>query len=156
MKTYIRLSLLALSTVVLLTASSSAQTLSKEGQDQKAIHDYLFDTFAEGRKTAFEGTGRDRGLKEVTILSETRVIHHGDEVLLPEGAERVASLFRHFAFHGDHLHRIKEVHVFPFSPDKAPPRSQQVTDFYRVQMPSIPLRTRNVSRDASAAGRHIP
>ncbi|MCB9939046.1 MAG: beta-agarase [Planctomycetaceae bacterium] len=139
MKTYIRLSLLALSTVVLLTASSSAQTLSKEGQDQKAIHDYLFDTFAEGRKTAFEGTGRDRGLKEVTILSETRVIHHGDEVLLPEGAERVASLFRHFAFHGDHLDRIQEVHVFPFSPDKAPPRSQQVTDFYRVQMPSIPL-----------------
>ncbi|NND95952.1 MAG: beta-agarase, partial [Pirellulaceae bacterium] len=35
---------------------------------------------------------------------------------------------------------IKEVRVFPFSPDNAPPRSVQVEDFYRVQMPSIPIR----------------
>ena len=123
-----------------------AQDLSKEGREQKAIHDYLFDTFVEGRETKYVGTGRDRGLKEVTILAETKEIRHGDEVLLPEGAERIAGLFRHFAFHGDHLDRIREVRVFPFSPDKAPPRSQQVKDFYRVQMPSIPLSDESTER----------
>lgn len=32
-------------------SESTAQTLSAEGQHQKAIHEYLFDTFLEGRKT---------------------------------------------------------------------------------------------------------
>ena len=52
-----------------------------------------------------------------------------------------------YGFHDDNraqrelkaLDRIKEVHIDPFSPDKAPPRSVQVKDFYRVQMPSIPI-----------------
>ncbi|MCM2374122.1 beta-agarase [Aporhodopirellula aestuarii] len=141
MQFFIRLTLLFFSVTMAGSYSnhSFAQTLSKEGQDQKAIHDYLFDSFVAGRETKFVGSGRDHGLKEVTVMAETREIRHGDEVLLPKGTERVAGLFRHFAFHGNHLDRIKEVHVFPFSPDKSPPRSQQVTDFYRVQMPSIPL-----------------
>ena len=117
----------------------SAQTLSQEGRDQKAIHDFLFDTFLQQRETKYVGSGGDRGLKEVTVLTESREIGHGSEVSLPEGAERIAGLFRHFAFHGANLDRVKEVHVFPFSPDKAPPRSQQIKEFYRVQMPSIPL-----------------
>ena len=136
---YCRLFLLIGTATIVTAAASHAQTLSKEGQDQKATHDYLFDTFLQGRETKFVGSGRDHGLKEVAITMETKEIRDGDELLLPEGAERVAGLFRHFAFHGDHLDRIKEVYVFPFSPDKAPPRSQQVKDFYRVQMPSIPL-----------------
>ena len=130
---------LALLASLACVAELPAQTLSKEGQDQKQIHDYLFETFVAGRETKFVGNGRDRGLKEVTILTETQEIRHNSEVLLPEGAERVAGMFRHFAFHGADLDRVKEVHVFPFSPEKAPPRSQQVKDFYRVQMPSIPL-----------------
>ena len=136
---FCRLILLIVSVTFVTAVASHAQTLSKEGQDQQAIHDYLFGTFLEGRETRFVGSGRDRGLKEVTVLKEMKEIRHGDEVLLPQGAERVAGLFRHFAFHGDHLDRVKEIYVFPFSPDKAPPRSQQVKDFYRVQMPSIPL-----------------
>jgi agarase len=119
--------------------ASTAQDLSKEGREQEAIHDYLFETFLEGRKTVYTGAGRDRGLKELTILEETREIHHGDELMLPAGTERIAGLFRHFAFHGADLDRIAEVRVFPFSPDKAPPRSKQVKEFYRVQMPSLPL-----------------
>jgi hypothetical protein len=94
-----------------------AQDLSKEGQQQKAIHDYLFETFLEGRKTVDTGTGRDRGLKELTILQETREIRHGDELMLPAGAERIAGMFRHFGFHGADLDQIAEVRVFPFSPD---------------------------------------
>jgi hypothetical protein len=113
--------------------------LSQEGQEQKAVHDYLFETFLEGRETVYTGNGRDRGLKELTILNETREIRHGDELVLPVGTERIAALFRHFGFHGADLYQISEVRVFPFSPDKAPPRSVQVEDFYRVQMPSIPL-----------------
>ncbi|MEO1993137.1 MAG: beta-agarase, partial [Pirellulales bacterium] len=95
--------------------------------------------FVEGRDTKYVGSGQDRGLKEITILADGQEIGHGDEVVLPEGAGRVAGLFRHFAFHGADLDRVKEVHVIPFSPNKAPPRSQQIKELYRVQMPSIPL-----------------
>jgi agarase len=133
------LPLLALVGLLNSLSALTAQELSKEGRDQQAIHDYLFDTFIAGRKTVFTGTGPDRGLKELTILKETREIRQGDELLLPAGVERVAALFRHFAFHGADLDRIKEVRVLPFSPDNAPPRSAQVKDFYRVQMPSLPL-----------------
>ncbi len=140
---------------------SLAQEPGKEGRDRKAIHDYLFDTFLKGRETKYVGSGRERGLKQVTILAKTQEIRHGDEVLLPEGAQRIAGMFRHFAFHGAHLDRVKEVYVFPFSPDKSPPRSQQVEDFYRVQMPSIPLsdqspqrmRIRFLMKDATATCR---
>ena len=116
-----------------------AQTLSQEGLERQAIHAYLFATFCEGREARYVGNGRDHGLKEVTIFKETKTLHDGDELLLPGGAERVAGLFRHFAFHGENLDVIKEVRVLPFSPNKAPPRSKQVKNFYRVQMPSIPL-----------------
>lgn len=133
------ISLFAVGTVLSATPVLPGQNLSKEGQQQKTKHDYLFETFLEGRKTLYTGAGRDRGLKELTILEETREIRHGDELMLPAGAERVAGMFRHFGVHGADLDRIAEVRVFPFSPDKAPPRSKQVKEFYRVQMPSIPL-----------------
>ena len=142
---------------IFLARPTFAQTLSQEGRAEKAVHDYVF-SFAKERQTKYLGTGKNRGLKELTILNETKEIRDGDEVWLPEGSERVAGLFRHFAFHGQNLDRIKEVHVFPFSPDKAPPRSQQVEDFYRVQMPSIPkanvaperMRIRFLMKDADA------
>lgn len=76
----------------------------------------------------------------VRILKETREIGHETELVLPPGTEKIAGLFRHFAFNGENLDRIKEVRVSPFDPDNAPPRSTQVKNFYRVQMPSIPLR----------------
>ncbi|TWT81549.1 Beta-porphyranase A precursor [Planctomycetes bacterium CA13] len=131
--------LIALVSIVSHTSNLTAQQLSQEGQNRKAIHDFLFDSFLQGRQTVYTGTGRDRGLKELTVLAQTHEIGDGDEILLPEGAERIAELFRHFAFHGADLHRVAEVRIFPFSPDKAPPRSKQVEDFYRVQMPSIAL-----------------
>ncbi|MEM9413276.1 MAG: hypothetical protein AAGA30_19360, partial [Planctomycetota bacterium] len=117
----------------------SAQELSEEGLRQKATHDFLFDEFIEDRETKYQGKNQNRALKEVTIFKATRELQHGDEILLPKGTERIAGLFRHFGFRGTNLDRIQKVHVYPFSPDKAPPRSVQVKDFYRVQMPSIPL-----------------
>ena len=130
--------ILLLAAILAGAPASTAQELSAEGRSRKAIHDSLFDSFLVGRKTVFAGSGREHGLKEVTVLQETREIRHGDELALPAGAERVAVLFRHFGFHGANLDRIKEVRVFPFSPGKAPPRSAQEKDFYRVQMPSLP------------------
>lgn len=121
------------------TAPLPKQTLSPEGLKKKTTHDYLFDTFSKDRETKYVGEGRDRGLKELTILKQTREIKHGDELALPPGTEKIAGLFRHFAFHGADLDRIKEIYVYPFSPDKAPPRSKQLKDFYRVQMPSLPV-----------------
>lgn len=155
--------------VILILATMSASTLSavdslklsEEGRTKKELHDFLFDTFCEDRKTVYHGQGEGRGLKELTILTETREIRDGDEISLPEGAEKIATFFRHFGFHGENLDRIAEVHVFPFSPDKAPPRSLQVTDFYRVQMPTIPesdeepapMKIRFLMKDESATCR---
>ena len=101
------ITVLVFATAFSCTAELHAQTLSKEGQNQKAIHDYLFETFTEGRKTKFVGSGRDHGLKELTILTETREIRHNDELVLPKGTERIAGLFRHFAFHGQNLDRVQ-------------------------------------------------
>lgn len=129
----------ALAAILARAPDVVAQTLSKEGQEQKAINDFLFNAFATGRKARYVGSGPDRGLKELTILDEAKVIRHGDELLLPTGAERIAVLFRHVGFHGADLDRISEIRVLPFSPDKPPPRSVQVKDFYRLQMPSLPL-----------------
>ncbi len=123
-----------------------AQELSQEGLDQKAKHEYLFEEFLKGRETKYQGKGDARALKVLTILKETREIRDGDELLLPKGTQRIASLFRHFGFKGANLDRVKEVRVFPFSPEVAPPRSIQVKDFYRVQMPSIPLTNGPVER----------
>ncbi|MEO1993051.1 MAG: hypothetical protein ABGW78_14020, partial [Pirellulales bacterium] len=95
-----RLVVLLFVIVVQPCSSVFSQSLSKEGQHQKAIHDFLFDAFVEGRDTKYVGSGQDRGLKEITILADGQEIGHGDEVVLPEGAGRVAGLFRHFAFHG--------------------------------------------------------
>lgn len=117
-----------------------AQQISAEGKSKLAKHNFLFDEFLQGRKTKFLNEGDKKVLKELTIFTETHEIRDGDELDLPAGTERIAGFFRHFGFRGANLDRIKEVHVFPFSPDKAPPRSVQVKDFYRVQMPSIPLR----------------
>ena len=65
------------------TTTLCAQELSQEGQNQKAIHDYLFEKFLEGRETKYQGKGDARALKELTILKETREIRDGDELLLP-------------------------------------------------------------------------
>jgi agarase len=129
----------ALTAFLTMANTVNAQELSKEGQAQKATHDFLFDTYLKDRKTKYQGNGNYQALKELTILTETKEIRDGDELLLPKGTERIAGLFRHFGFHGADLDKIKEVRVFPFSPDKAPPRSVQVKEFYRVQMPSLPL-----------------
>lgn len=130
--------LLAACLATVVTSYSQTPSISVEGQKQKALHDFLFETFAAGREPVFVGKGKDRGLKELTIIKKSREIRDGDVVVLPEGSERVAVLFRHFGFHGKNLDQIKEVRVIPFSPDKAPPRSVQVKNFYRVQMPSLP------------------
>ena len=130
---------LALILCASLVAESTAQQLSPEGERAQATHNYLFDTFIQGRKTVYQGNGANRALKQVVLFKESKEISEGFELTLPKGAERIAGLFRHFGFKGENLDRIREVHVFPFSPKKAPPRSKQVKDFYRVQMPSIPL-----------------
>lgn len=121
----------------------SAQDLSLEGVQQQEIHDYLFGSFLAGRAAIFQETAIGRALKEITVfeggVEERRVkVQDRMTIQLADGTERVAGLFRHLAIRGTNLDQIREVRVLPFSPDHAPPRSAQATDFYRVQMPTIP------------------
>ena len=117
----------------------AGQEMSDEGKQRRATHDYLFDDFIKERDASYRETGQGQGLKELTVLEKSQVIHDGQELLLPQGAEMIAVFFRHLAFRGSNLDRIEKILVLPFSPDKEPPRSQQVQDFYRDQMPSVPL-----------------
>ncbi|MDG1991410.1 MAG: beta-agarase, partial [Pirellulales bacterium] len=129
-----------------ISSQAVGQEMSDEGQQRKAAHDYLFQDFSKDRDAIYRETGKGRGLKELTVLEDSQIIHNGDELLLPLGAEDIAVFFRHMAFRGTNLDAIEKIFVLPFSPDKAPPRSQQVKDFYRVQMPSIPLTDRSYER----------
>ena len=124
----------------------AGQEMSDEGKQRKATHDYLFDDFIKERDASYRETGQGQGLKELTVLEKSQVIHDGQELLLPQGAEIIAVFFRHLAFRGSNLDRIEKIFVLPFSPDKEPPRSQQVQDFYRVQMPSVPLSKKPFNR----------
>ena len=130
---------LAWSTSFGILPQAVGQEMSDEGLQRKAAHDFLFQDFSKDRDAIYRETGKGRGLKELTVLENSQIIHNGDELLLPLGAEDITVFFRHLAFRGSNLDAIEKIVVLPFSPDKAPPRSQQVKDFYRVQMPSIPL-----------------
>ena len=57
--------------------------MSDEGKQRKATHDYLFDDFIKERDASYRETGQGQGLKELTVLEKSQVIHDGQELLLP-------------------------------------------------------------------------
>ena len=123
---------------------AEAQTLSEEGRIRKAAHDFLFQQFAKSRECKY--VRRDTVLSEIVVLKE-RIVADGElSIELPEGAQRVASMFRHLAIKGENLDRIGELRLLPYKPDSTLHHSMHKPDYYRVQVGALPLPTPNAPR----------
>ncbi|MEM9943924.1 MAG: beta-agarase [Planctomycetota bacterium] len=115
----------------------SSQTLSQEGQVRKAAHDFLFESFAKDRQCKY--------VKNNTILSEITVLKKRIEadgqlsIELPEGAQRVAGMFRHLAIRGENLDRVGALKLLPYKPDSTLHHSIHKPDYYRVQIGALQL-----------------
>ena len=107
---------LIFSALICMTSdSANAQRikLSPEGLERKAAHEFLFDEFAKSHQSVYKGKGNKRNLDEIILLKE-RIEVDGDlKIELPEGAQRVASMFRYFLIRGENLDRICLLYTSP-------------------------------------------
>lgn len=132
-----RIVLISLFSLMLFPQSALSQQLSEEGQSRKAAHDFLFKKFAPSRPCRYASDGQILG--EITVL-EQRIEADGVlEVELPEGAQRIAGMFRHLALKGENLDRVGDLKMLPYKPDATLHHSQHKPEFYRVQMGALPL-----------------
>lgn len=78
--------------------AATAQELTEEGQLRKSAHDFLFSEFATNRKCDYT---KDKSILKEIVVSTQRVEANGELVIeLPEGAQRIASMFRHLVLCG--------------------------------------------------------
>jgi agarase len=127
--------------ICMVSDSVNAQRikLSPEGLERKAAHEFLFEDFVKSHQAVYKGKGDNRNLDEV-ILHKERIEVDGDlKIELPEGAQRIASMFRYFLIRGENLDRIGSLKLLPYSPDGTMHVSTRETGIYRVQMPSLPM-----------------
>lgn len=113
--------------------------LSAEGQARKAAHDYLFHEFSVGKELRFKGTEAARVLDEI-VVSTKRLELSGDVVFeLPEGSQRVASMFRYIILRGEGLHNLGGLVMLPYAPNARLAISTQEPTIYRAKVPSMPI-----------------
>lgn len=135
--TYFRSIVFLLLVTILVPNHGYSQTLSEEGQIRKAAHDFLFQQFAKSRECKFTSGGKI--LSEI-VVSQERIEANGEfRIELPEGAQRVAGMFRHLAIKGENLDRIGALRLLPYKPDSSLHHSMHTPEFYRVQVGSLPL-----------------
>jgi agarase len=113
--------------------------LSEEGKIRLSAHQFLMNSFINDRMSTIKGDVDDGVLDQVVVSSDTQQVTDGSVITLPDGSQRVAGMFRYLAFRGTNLDKIRYITVLPFSPDSHPHKSTQQADFYRVQMPSMPV-----------------
>ena len=135
---------IAFMSLQLTNLAKASDDLSKEGLIRQSAHRYLMGAYLKGRKATFHGEGAGRILDEVLVESNEINVKHGDEITLPKGTQLVAGMFRYLAFRGRNLDKIEGIQVLPFAEDSHPHKSKQEADFYRVQMPSMPLPVANL------------
>jgi agarase len=116
-----------------------AQQLTPEGQQRKAAHDFLFKEFALQRKCDYSN---DKTILKEIVVSSERIEAEGELVVeLPEGAQRIASMFRHLVLRGQNLDRAGSLSMHPYQANSHMHHSIQKPEIYRVQMGSLPLPT---------------
>jgi agarase len=114
-----------------------AQELSTEGQLRKSAHEFLLSDFAKDRKCDYSD---DKKILKEIVVSTERIEAIGDLVIeLPEGAQRIASMFRHLILRGENLDRVGNLSLEPYQPNSTMHHSMQKPNIYRVQMGSLPL-----------------
>ena len=130
------LTLLLIAINLALPGTAMAQKLSTEGQLRKSAHDFLFREFTKGRKCDFSNDKKI--LKEIVV--STKRVEATDELVieLPEGAQRIASMFRHLILRGENLDRAGGLTLEPYQTNAHMHHSIQKPEIYRVQMGSLP------------------
>ncbi|MEL6106272.1 MAG: beta-agarase [Planctomycetota bacterium] len=125
------------------TTSLSGQELSREGRIRHDAHRFLINEFVTDRVTKITGNAtadEDRRiLQELVVLNLDREIDSHAVIELPEGAQRVAGMFRHLTLRGEGLLRIRSIRLLPFAAQSHLHQSKSEDSFYRVQMPSLPV-----------------
>lgn len=126
-----------------LVTSVSAQQLSREGTVRAEAHRFLVEEFVTERETKITGQRTDAGdgriLQELVVLKPNLEIDSHAVVELPQGAQRVAGMFRHLTLRGEGLLRIRSIRLLPFAAQSHLHQSKSENKFYRVQMPSLPV-----------------
>ena len=117
--------------------AASAQKLTEEGQLRKSAHDFLFQEFATSRKCDYS---KDKSILKEIVVSTKRVVADGELIVeLPEGSQRVASMFRHLVLRGENLDRVGSLSMHPYQTDSHLHYSIQNPEIYRVQMGTLPI-----------------
>jgi len=129
-----------LALICMASDSADAQRikLSPEGIERKAAHEFLFEEFAKTHQTVFKGRGQKRILDEIILLKKPIKVDGELRIELPEGSQRIASMFRYFLIRGENLDRIGGLKLLPYEPDGEMHVSTKQPGIYRVQMPSLP------------------
>jgi len=118
--------------------------LSAEGEARKAAHDYLFGEFSKAKKSRFKGEEPARVLDEIVISTDRSEVS-GDVVLkLPEGSQRVASMFRYLILRGEGLDNLEGLVMLPYAPDSNMAISTQEPGIYRVKVAAIPIPSKSM------------
>jgi len=120
-----------------LMTKSTGQELTPEGQQRKSAHDFLFNTFAQNRKCDFT---KDKSILKEIVVSTNRIEADGSLIIeLPEGSQRIASMFRHLILRGENLDRVGGLSLHPYQANSRMHHSIQKPEVYRVQMGSMPI-----------------
>ena len=126
-----------------MMAQTNQPVLSKEGQARKAAHDFLMVEFTSNRKVEF--LDNKRILNEVVISSSRQTFKGKLDLELPRGSERVASMFRYLILKGKNLDKIQGgLKLLPYAPDGHMHHSKHEAEFYRVQMASMPVPSKDM------------
>lgn len=135
---------LQLSVVFFLAAGLvEAQELSPEGVVRADAHRFLVEEFISNREVKISGkqtgTADHRILQELVVVQPKREFDTHALIELPDGAQRVAGMFRHLTLRGSGLLRIDSIKLLPFAATSHLHQSKSEDAFYRVQMASMPI-----------------
>jgi len=136
--------LLAVVTLTGIPMPGQDHRLSPEGESRKAAHDYLFGDFSVGKQSKFKGDGSARVLDEIVISTVRREVS-GDVLLeLPEGSQRVASMFRYIVLRGEGLDNLDGLVMLPYAPNSNMSVSTKQPGIYRVKVPAMPIPSKSM------------
>ncbi|WP_047817045.1 beta-agarase [Rhodopirellula islandica] len=113
--------------------------LSDEGVARRAAHTFLFEEFSKGKETTYRGEGDQRNLFETVLSNETIHLSGDVSIELPEGSQRVASLFKYIILRGENLNHLGGIDVAPYSGGGTVERSTQQPNLYRFKLPAMPV-----------------
>ncbi|MFG0266604.1 MAG: beta-agarase [Rhodopirellula sp. JB055] len=123
----------------LFAQSPDQSLLSDEGVARRAAHTFLFEEFSKGKETTYRGEGDQRNLFEMVLSNETIHLSGDVSIELPEGSQRVVSLFKYIILRGENLNYLGGIDVAPYSGGGTVERSTQQPNLYRFKLPAMPV-----------------